>query len=1023
MVGGTRPLDAKVPFARARVVLRRHQVGEGANDEYLLVYGYPSLTEAEGNTMTLIEWEALLSGGGAHQLKTPLPARYDGVLWLLGPGFSESDADRNSDREQVLKRLDNDKALKGWWKDPTSDVLVCYIEATSAREIRARLAENRSENAWLKALEDNWNASVPEAELAVAIGGMTPERVALLALLYDRQGRKSRSKGYLRMAQDSRSPEFYEETNKKFKKFSEEIEERKVRGEREAAVVNVGPRLATKEVNQALQFIQRGSRGDPQSASSRQEYEKALDHAERAFEHGGDSPEHFALLAVVHECLGNKRRARNYLKMAQIRGDGEFYQETLKKYRDFSTLRESVKTSVPPARNVVFFMTGVTALVLLGVWVLIRWTIPAYSSIPKVVAFPDPSKLTATILVYFMQFGFIAFEAGYVRQNYRRASALKNLIVFGMSFLSYMFFGWIVQRWVNKGHPSTLVDICFNAGFASTVALIIANTITERGTLFVNALFSILAAALAYPLLAGAIFDKGPLTKLGFIDTAGGCVVHVLGGAIGFFAAWWIGPRMKRRAWAALGRVQIAEKRDILPFSVIGGFFLWFGWLGFNSGNAANGEEFMKAFVNTNIAASAGGLVGLIIAVSNGARLTRTASYDLVSRGWWRDSLRDTANLERVILGMMGGLVAVTANASHVAPWQALIEATIGAAVTIVMSAVLIHVWERLDDPLGAIATHGLAGTVGVLCTAFFFHSADKTWLEQLGIQAAGVGLTIAIAAVLASALCAILWGVERGRKSSSLWLYGKVYRLTAYEQFNDNTGTEYWSRDEAIGRALVRVRALPPMLQEEIDHEWMGAVGVLALSDEPDDRLHELFDAINTLLETSKQGRPEEQVAIAAIRARVRVHDLLMLVERALEHRNPAGRHDARQWKDLDPKEYKAHRKYRKTLILTITDLAESFAAGYRIRRFAESPIDLEEMIQGFGKGCELLEQLGKDREGDRKLIKRAKLNFLYLKRLPWYSQINERYKIISAALPREGTGASDAPKESIHEGAGTVQ
>ena len=1014
VVGGTRPLDASVPFARARVVLRRpEEGGDASEEEYLLVYDYPSIDEAEGNRMTLSEWEELLSGGGAHRLETPFLARYDGTLWLLGPRFSE-----NGEREQVAKRLREDEALIDYWKDPVSDILVCYVNANSARETRALLAENRSAKAWLSVLEQKWDAAVPQAELAVAIDGMTPERVALLALLYDRQGRESRSKGFLRMAQDSRGQKFYEQTTEKFEKFSKDLRPK-------PKVVNVGPRLAKKEVTQALQFIQRGSQGDPHSTSSREEYKQALDHADRAFELGGDSPETIALLAVVHECLGNKRRAWHYLKMAEIREDAEFYQETVKKHRDFSTLRESVKTSVPQARNVVFFMAGVAVLVLLAVWVLIHWTIPAYSSIQKVVAFPNPSKLVATILVYFMQFGFIAFEAGYVRQNYRRASALKNLIVFGMSFLSYMFFGWIVQRWVNQSHPSALLDICFNAGFASTVALIIANTITERGTLFVNSLLSILAAALAYPLLAGAIFDQGIGARSGFIDTAGGCVVHVLGGAIGFFAAWWIGPRMKRRVWGALGKVQIAEKRDILPFSVIGGFFLWFGWLGFNSGNASDGTEFITAFVNTNIAASAGGLVGLIIAVSNGARLTRTVSDNLISRGWWRDSLRDMANLERVIVGMMGGLVAVTANASHVEPWQALIEATAGAAVAIVGSAVLTHVWERLDDPLGAIATHGGAGMVGVVCSAFFYYSPNqpqKTWYSQFGIQALGLGLTILAAGALASALCAILLGIERGRKGSSLWLYGKLFRLTAYEQFNDSTGTEFWSRDEAIGRALVKVRALPPMLQEKIDKDWMSAVGVLALSDEPDEKLQELFEAINTLLETSKQGRPEEQVAIAAIRARVRVHDLLMCVERALEHRNPGLTHKARQWKDLDPEEYKAYRSYRETLIVTITDLAESFAAGYRIRRFAESLTDLEDMILGFGKGCELLEQIGNGTESGKKLRKRAKRNSRYLKRLPWYSQIIEDYQRISATPRRDDTADSYVPKELLHDTAGTA-
>jgi ammonia channel protein AmtB len=307
--------------------------------------------------------------------------------------------------------------------------------------------------------------------------------------------------------------------------------------------------------------------------------------------------------------------------------------------------------------------------------------IPSTSSFPPVELGADPTsllrKLISTILVYFMQFGFIAFEAGSVRQSYRRQSAIKNLVVFALSFASYMCFGWRIEHLLNAGAFSNLLDVAFNAGLASTVALIVANTITERGTLLVNCLCSMMSASVAYPFVAGCLFTGGWVAaRWRFVDTGGGCVMHVLGGMFGLAAALWVGPRSKKRAWYLLGRGDTTETRDNIPFSVVGAFFLWFGWLGFNGGVARTWDSFLAAFTNTNLGAAAGGLMGLLLVVANMAMLTTADPRDLSKGG----ALREIANLERVILGMLGGLVAVTANATIVAPWQAVIEAMLGSS-------------------------------------------------------------------------------------------------------------------------------------------------------------------------------------------------------------------------------------------------------------------------------------------------------------------------------------------------------
>jgi Amt family ammonium transporter len=883
VIGGALPLDAEVPFAQARVVLQKQAVSGEAVEEYLIVNRYSLPNYAEGNTMTREEWRALIDAGEAHELEASFPARANGTLWLLGPDFPK--------RDSVIKELRAAKALTDA-PEYQASFIVCLIDENLADQLRKRLAHEALKQALRTQRKGQWEQALPHAERAFDLDGLSgeraEERVALLALLYQRLGRKQRSDGYLQMALNSRGQEFYERTRKKFLDLS---------------MKPVPP--------------MRPPRRPP--------------------------------------ALPKLKPFRQRLSIASL---------------------------------VIFFSTIalVTALVVLG-W----WTFPSVSDFPKVndsdlVRVSDLlRKLTATILVYFMQFGFIAFECGVVRQSYRRQSAVKNLVVFAISFISYMIVGWRIQRNLNGLELTSLLDVAFNAGFASTVALIVANTITERGTLLVNSLCSMVAAGIAYPFLAGLAFEGGYLYNSGFRDTAGGCVVHVLGGMFGLAAALWIGPRAKRRFWYLLGKPQVAELKDNMPLSVIGAFFLWFGWLGFNSGNAKDWSDFLVALTNTNIAAAAGGLVGLIIAVANMGMLTTTASSDLS-----RKSIhREIANLDRIVLGMMGGLVAVTANASLIKPWQAFVEGMIGASVAVLVSAVMVvYLQQHLDDPLGAIATHGLAGTAGVLLTAWF-----RPDLCTIGAQAWGCGVAALLGWSLASVPCAILLGVERLRVGSEWWLYGRLWRLTPYEQQHGATGTEFWVPNEATERARQRILEDPPVVQlGREDKGWIDAVAVLALSDR---KTGHLIVVLNQLLDENYQGSAEEQIALAAIGARANVASLPMCVKRISKHLSAKPAENVTEWKTLT-------RVYTETLILTTTQLAESFAAQYRLLRL-EQPSNLEEMIEGFVKACDLLKQIGEEELAASiglppwyaKLRSRAIKNFYYLQKLPWYEEIIEMYRM----------------------------
>lgn len=72
--------------------------------------------------------------------------------------------------------------------------------------------------------------------------------------------------------------------------------------------------------------------------------------------------------------------------------------------------------------------------------------------------------------------------------------------------------------------------------------------------------------------------ENGWLKHLGTLDFAGGTVVHISSGVSGFVASLVLGRRLDYKAHTATAHN--------LPFTVLGTFLLWVGWIGFNAGSA-----------------------------------------------------------------------------------------------------------------------------------------------------------------------------------------------------------------------------------------------------------------------------------------------------------------------------------------------------------------------------------------------------------------------------------------------------
>jgi Amt family ammonium transporter len=223
-------------------------------------------------------------------------------------------------------------------------------------------------------------------------------------------------------------------------------------------------------------------------------------------------------------------------------------------------------------------------------------------------------------------------------------------------------------------------------------------------------IFVALWATFVYPINCFLIWGGGYFAINGAVDYSGGYVIHLAAGVSGFVAAWVVGPRIKPDREAAPNNMM---------FVALGAGLLWLGWNGFNGGDPYfAGADAGAAVLNTNLAAAA-------------------AMFTWIMWDWL--SPRKSASLIGAVNGMIVGLVGITPAAGFVNGYGALIIGVVGSSIVwVAMNQIgpRIPFVNRVDDALGVVWTHGLAGLLGGLSVGFL---ADPKMLEYVG---AGGGAT-----------------------------------------------------------------------------------------------------------------------------------------------------------------------------------------------------------------------------------------------------------------------------------------
>jgi Amt family ammonium transporter len=379
--------------------------------------------------------------------------------------------------------------------------------------------------------------------------------------------------------------------------------------------------------------------------------------------------------------------------------------------------------------------------------------------------------MVAAVLVLFMQAGFLFLEIGFSRQKNVGAGVAKILVNLSIASIAWWAVGYGIASSGNKifgtdgfffshgqdiagtvvGGPDAALMI-FGMLFLAVSLAIVWGTTLERIKFVAYVIYATVFAVIIYPLVAHGVYGGGLLADVGgkpVMDFAGSSVVHLTGAVGGLAALLLLGARKGKYTG---GRPNPIPGHS-MPIVGLGVLILWVGWYGFNAGSTFVTDEafFAEVALNTQLAASAGALFAMMVMYG------KTKSVDVGMAG----------------NGAIAGLVGITAPSGYVEFWAAPI---IGAVAGVIVVYGVLAIEKRLDDPVGALSAHGLAGIWGTISVGLF--ASDRLILDgaspglwygifgdasfgatagQLGVQAVGVLAIFVLVFVLSYATFAAI--------------------------------------------------------------------------------------------------------------------------------------------------------------------------------------------------------------------------------------------------------------------------
>ena len=381
--------------------------------------------------------------------------------------------------------------------------------------------------------------------------------------------------------------------------------------------------------------------------------------------------------------------------------------------------------------------------------------------------------VVAAVLVIWMQAGFAFLEIGFSRAknagtvvpkilvNFSIAAILYYLVGFAFAFGNGDIIGTHGFLLRDYGDPQKAFGIMglsdatieskflFQFSFCAVSLAIVWGTTLERIKFGVYIIYAIVFAGIIYPIGSHWVFGGGWLqTSVGMQDFAGSTAVHMIGATGGLAVLPLLGAR--RGKYGTDGKPRAIPGHN-MPLFGLGVLILWLGWFGFNPGSTLNAMDgrFTDIVLVTNLAAAAGVLAAV------GTAYWKTKAIDIGMAG----------------NGAIAALVAITAQSGYVELWTAPI---IGAVAGFIVVLAIYAIDKKIDDPVGALSAHGIAGIWGTLSCGLFtaprlaqyngFGDPDggliySGSLTQLGYQALGIVVVFTFVFTLSFAT---FWAIKK---------------------------------------------------------------------------------------------------------------------------------------------------------------------------------------------------------------------------------------------------------------------
>ncbi len=316
--------------------------------------------------------------------------------------------------------------------------------------------------------------------------------------------------------------------------------------------------------------------------------------------------------------------------------------------------------------------------------------------------------LVATALVMLMTPGLAFFYGGLVGRKNALAIMMQSFVALGWTTILWvtvgfsMAFGNDIGGIVGDGKYLFLNNISVATPFNDQIPLLlfmvyqmmfaiitpalISGAFSRRVRFKSYMVFLTLWLLFVYFPLVHMVWGGGVFQQMGVLDFGGGIVVHAIAGFSALAFVLFIGKRK-----------YTDERAHNIPLFTIGAALLWFGWFGFNAGNAfaADGVAVL-AFVNTQIGAAFAAMTWMIL--------------DMVFQG--------KPKVVGMLTGGLAGLVITTPTSGFVTPQVSML---LGVLVALASYLAIMYKNSRgWDDTLDVWGVHGIGGFLGIVLLGIF---------------------------------------------------------------------------------------------------------------------------------------------------------------------------------------------------------------------------------------------------------------------------------------------------------------